>query len=244
MTFRANSASKSALILLPGLLCDRYVWQYQIESLCATRESTCVEWGPEDSLTAMAETALRITPERFSVAGHSMGGRVALEIYRMAPERVDRIALLNTGAAARAPGAAGEEEERGRRALLEIARKDGMPAMARQWIPPMIHPDRRSDSALVEGIVEMFARKTPEIFECQIRALLNRPDAFPVLDEIQCPALLLSGEEDGWSPPARHAEMAARIPGARLVVVPQCGHMSLLEQPEAVTRVLGEWLET
>ncbi len=235
-------AEMESLLLLPGLLCDRFVWEWPRRELSQTTEIRVIEWGPEDSLQQMAETALRSAPERFAVAGHSMGGRVALEVYRRAPDRVTRIALLNTGYQARSRDAAGEQEERNRMALLNLARADGMRAMARQWIPPMIRPDRRAEAALVEPIVEMFARKTPEIFERQIRALLHRPDAGGVLDQIRCPALILTGREDTWSPPARHQEMASLVRGSRLAVIPRCAHMSTLEQPEAVTAALREWL--
>ena len=231
-----------SVFFLPGLLCDGAVWEQQAQGISDLALSTCVEWDLEDSLPAMAETVLRGAPERFSVAGHSMGGRVALEVYRVAPQRVARIALLDTGFQARPRDASGEEEERGRLVLLSLARSDGMRAMARQWLPPMIHPARLADAALVDGIVDMFARKTPQIFERQIRALLARPDAADVLEQIRCPALLLTGQEDLWSPPARHAEMAARIPGNKLVVVPDCGHMSTLERPDAVTDALRAWL--
>jgi pimeloyl-ACP methyl ester carboxylesterase len=190
----------------------------------------------------MAETVLRSAPERFSMAGHSMGGRVALEVYRVAPQRVARIALLDTGCQERPRDASGDEEERGRLALLSLARSDGMRAMARQWLPPMIRPARLADAVLVDGIVDMFARKTPQIFERQIRALLSRPDATGVIEQIRCPALVLTGREDLWSPPARHAEMAARIPRSKLVVIPDCAHMSTLERPEAVTEALRAWL--
>ena len=173
-----------------------------------------------------------------------MGGRVALEVYRVAPERVSRIALLNAGYAARPADASGAEEERGRLALLALARKEGMRAMARQWLPPMIHPARRNDAALVEAIVEMFARKTPDVFDAQIQAMLARPDAADVLQRIRCPALLLTGREDGWSPPDRHEAMCEMAKGSRLVVLPDCGHMSTLEQPGAVTDALREWLES
>ncbi len=228
--------------MLPGLLCDRAVWQHQLAGLGDLADCTSVEWGTEDSLVEMARTALRQAPGRFSVAGHSMGGRVALEVFRLAPERVVRIALFNTGYQPRPQGAAGEDEERGRLALLAIARSEGMRAMATQWLPPMIHPDRRTDMALVNTIIDMFARKTPDTFAAQIRALLGRPDASGVLAQIRCPALLLTGREDGWSPHARHAEMAARIPGSQLVVIPECGHMSMLEQPGDVTAALRAWL--
>jgi pimeloyl-ACP methyl ester carboxylesterase len=231
------------ILFLPGLLCDREIWAYQSRVLADVAECTITEWTGEDSLVKMAETALRIAPKRFAVAGHSMGGRVALEIYRAVPDRVTHIALLNTGYLPRAPDAAGEQEARSRYALLEVAKTQGMRAMARQWLPPMINPARRDDHVLTETIVEMLARKTPEIFEAQIRALLSRPDATPVLESIRCPALLISGREDAWSPPARHTDMAAKIPGpSRVVTIPDCGHMSPLEQPEAVAEALHYWL--
>jgi len=234
---------KQALVMLPGLLCDRAVWQHQLAGLGDLADCTSVEWSEEDSLVEMARTALRQAPGRFSVAGHSMGGRVALEVLRLAPERVVRIALFNTGYQPRPQDAAGEEEKRGRLALLALARSEGMRAMATQWLPPMIHPDRRTDTALVSTIIDMFARKTPDTFAAQIRALLERPDATGVLEQIRCPALVLTGQEDGWSPPARHADIAARIPGSQLVVIPECGHMLTLERPGDVTAALRAWLQ-
>jgi pimeloyl-ACP methyl ester carboxylesterase len=231
------------LVLLPGLLCDARVWQDQIRMLADIAECRSIEWSMEDSLPAMAETALRQAPAEFFVAGHSMGGRVALEIYAKAPQRLRGIALLNTGYQALAPETA-EQESKGRHALLQVARTQGMSAMARQWLPPMIHPSRTKDNALVETIVSMFARKTPDTLAAQIRALLDRPDRTALLAQIHCPALVLTGQEDGWSPPARHAEIAAQIPNSKLVVVPACGHMSPLEQPEPVSQALREWLST
>ena len=230
------------VFFLPGLVCDGFVWEKQMEGLSDLAGCTCVEWDREDSITAMALRVLAVAPERFAVCGHSMGGRVALEVFRAAPERVSGVALLNTGYQPYSPGPAGQEEAKGRYALLEIAKAQGMRAMAAQWIPPMIHPARRQDTAFVSSIVEMFARKTPEIFELQTRALLSRPDASPVLEQIRCPALVLTGQDDLWSPPPRHTEMAAKIRSSRLVLVPGCAHMSTLERPEAVTEALRSWL--
>ena len=205
-------------------------------------ECSVADYGSLDSLTAMAEAALRTAPDRFSVAGHSMGGRVALEIYRRAPERVARIALLNTGYLPLAAGAAGEEEKRKRGELVALAQSQGMRAMLRQWLPPMIDSRRINDAALVNSIVEMMSRKTPEIFAAQVRALLGRPDASGVLEQIRRPALLLTGREDGWSPPAQHQAMSQKIVGSRVVIVPDSGHMSMMERPTEVTAALRSWL--
>ena len=192
----------------------------------------------------MAEAVLSTAPERFSVAGHSMGGRVALQIYRLAPDRVARIALLNTGSAPLAPGAPGEEETRKRGELVALAKSQGMRAMLRQWLPPMIDSRRINDTALVNAIIEMMSRKTPEIFAAQIQALLRRPDGNAVLEQIHCPALLISGREDGWSGHAQHTAMAAKISGSQLVIIPDCGHMSTLERPAEVSAELRAWLYT
>jgi pimeloyl-ACP methyl ester carboxylesterase len=190
----------------------------------------------------MAEAVLGTAPDRFSIVGHSMGGRVALQVYRLAPQRIVRIALFNTGYLPLAAGAAGQEETRKRGELVALAKSQGMRAMLRQWLPPMIDSRRIHDTALVNAIIEMMARKTPEIFEAQVRALLARPDAAAVLEQIRCPALLLTGREDGWSTPAQHVAMAARIAGSQLVIVPDSGHMSMLERPAEVSAALRAWL--
>jgi pimeloyl-ACP methyl ester carboxylesterase len=160
---------------------------------------------------------------------------------RRAPERVAALALLDTGISPLAPGDAGEREAAGRYELLEIARTQGMTAMASQWVQGMIWKPRLTDAALVGAVVDMMARSHAEVFAAQIRALLGRPDASALLPGIRCPTLVLCGQEDSWAPAARHSEMAARIPGARLILVPECGHMSTMERPEAVTRALLEW---
>ena len=233
---------KDTLILLPGLLSDETVWRDQVEALSDLVPCLCADWGWLDSFNAMAEAVLRAAPERFALAGHSMGGRVAFQVYCLAPDRVTRLALLNTGCEARPSGPAGEEEAHKRRELLEIAKSQGMRAMALKWLPPMIAPDRRTDAGLVESIVSMIELKTPEIFEAQIAALLARPDATPVLRSIRRPTLLLSGREDSWSPPARHEQMAAMIPGSKLAVIPHCGHMSTMERPKEVAQAMRVWL--
>jgi pimeloyl-ACP methyl ester carboxylesterase len=202
-----------------------------------------MEWAPEhDSIVAMAEAVLRWAPPTFALAGHSMGGRVAFQILRLAPDRVMRVAVFNTGADARPPGEAGENEERGRRRLLDLARSQGMRPMAVEWLKGMLPPYRQNDTPLVEEIIQMFEGKSPDLFEIQMLALLGRPDATHFLRTIHCPALVLTGFDDAWSPPARHLQMAQSLPFSELVVVPKCGHMSTMERPDEVTAAMREWL--
>jgi pimeloyl-ACP methyl ester carboxylesterase len=215
-----------------------------MDALSDVADCTCADYGSLDSLPAMAEAVLRTAPERFAIAGHSMGGRVALEIYRLAPDHVAGIALLNTGYSPLAAGSAGQEETRKRGELVALAQSQGMRAMLRQWLPPMINSRRINDTPLVNAITEMMSRKTPEIFSAQVRALLARPDASAVLEQIRCPALLLSGREDGWSGPAQHTAMSQKIAGSQLVIVPDCGHMSTMERPAEVSAALRAWIYT
>ncbi len=234
--------TRQPLVLLPGLLCDDEVWASQITALGDVADCVCVDYGELDSLRSMAEKVLRVAPPRFAVAGHSMGGRVALEVYRLAPERVTRIGLFDTAFAPLPAGDAGERERRSRYALLEVAQNEGMGAMARQWLPPMLHPENMKNEALFEAIIRMLERKTPLIHAAQIKALLERPDATAVLASIRCPALMLTGGQDAWSPPSIHQTMAQAVPGSRLVVIPNCGHMAPMESPEAVTAAMRDWL--
>jgi len=232
----------TTLMLLPGLNCDAAVWAPQVAALKDHAHCAIPAWGLRDSLTAMARQVLDEAPtERFSVAGHSMGGRVALEVMRLAPHRVDRLALLSTGTHPLAAGEAGEKEKAGRMALLRIAQEQGMRAMAREWAKGMVHPDRIG-TPLFAQVLDMFERGSAAQYAAQINALLNRPDAAPQLSGIQCPTLVLTGREDSWSGPAQHQAMAAAIPGATLAIVEHCGHMCTLERPQEVSEALAAWL--
>lgn len=230
------------LMLLPGLMCDAAVWEQQVAALKGKANCLIPAWGQRDSLTAMAHQVLAEAPtESFSVAGHSMGGRVALEVMRLAPQRVERLALLDTGTHPLAAGEAGEKEKAGRMALLKIAQEQGMRPMAAQWARGMVHPDQL-DTPLFEAVLDMLERSNPQQFAAQIQALLNRRDAAPQLPGIHCPTLVLCGREDSWSGPAQHEAMAAAISHAQLVIVEHCGHMCTMEQPQAVSVALAGWL--
>jgi uncharacterized protein (TIGR02246 family) len=234
--------SAATLVLIPGLLCDEFVWSEQRRELSSLARVWVADHGALDSLTDMAAAVLRDAPaEQFALAGHSMGGRVALEVVRLAPHRVQRLALLDTGWLPLQAGTRGEEERASRMALLDTAFQCGMRTMGRQWAGGMVHPSQL-DTPAFESIVAMIERKTPEVFAAQIRALLGRPDASAQLLAIDCPALVLCGRQDSWSNLSQHLQMAAIIRGARLRIIEECGHMSTLEQPAAVTAALAEWL--
>ena len=230
------------LLLVPGLMCDHTVWEPLLPALTAGRACTVVDHGMADSLPRMAQQLLDTAPDRFAIAGHSMGARVALEVLRLAPARVTRVALLDTGYQARASGAAGEEEARKRHALLALAREQGVRAMATAWVQGMVHPARLGDASLIEAILTMFERKSADVFACQISALLARPDASVVLASLQVPTLILCGRQDGWAPVAQHEAMQRLAPGSVLNVVEDAGHMAPMERPEAVTGALVDWL--
>lgn len=230
------------LVLLPGLMCDRALWAPTIDALVPDTEIHVPDYGDVNSLGAMAERVLALAPPRFALAGHSMGGRVAFGAVRRAPERVAGLALLDTNYLPRAKGEAGAKEERERMELLALARRQGTRAMGERWAQGMVHPSRLRDAVLVAAILDMFGRKSAEVFAAQIRALLARPDVTPLLGAIACPALVLCGREDSWAPLARHEEMARAIPGSALVAVEECGHMAPMERPREVADALAGWL--
>jgi pimeloyl-ACP methyl ester carboxylesterase len=232
-----------SIVLVPGLMCDAAVWRDQMAGLGAGRHVQVAEHALSDSLGAMAERILDEAAPTFALAGHSMGGRVALEVMARAPERVSRLALLDTGYEALAHGEAGDREKAGRYRLLEIARRDGMLVMARDWARGMVHPARLGDAALMDAIHSMIASAGEATFEAQIRALLARPDRTALLKSLRLPTLVLCGRDDGWSPLSRHEEMTGLIRGSRLVSIADCGHMSTMERPEAVTAALFSWLQ-
>jgi len=231
------------LLLLPGLLCDRAAWAPVLPHVEGVADCRVPDYADETSLGAMAERVLASAPPKFAVAGHSMGGRVALEIVRRAPERVERLALLDSGCHARPTGSTGEAERAGRLALLATARQHGMRTMARAWVQPMVLEERLADAVLIDAILDMFARRTPQQFAGQVEALLARPDATDVLRAVTCPALILCGREDAWATPAQHEEMAALIPVGRLAIIARCGHMAPMERPDAVGAALAAWLQ-
>jgi pimeloyl-ACP methyl ester carboxylesterase len=229
------------LVLVPGLLCDERLWQPQAERLADLPDPIIANVIGDGSVSEMARSVLDAAPSagRFALAGLSMGGYVALEVMRVAPERVARLALLDTSARADTP-----EQTSERRELIELAEKGRFEEVPRRLLPRVLHPDRLDDERLTSTVFGMADAVGPEAFVRQEEAIIGRPDSRETLSGIACPTLVLCGREDALTPLPLHEEMASLIPGSRLRVVEKCGHLSTLERPEAVTAALREWLET
>lgn len=189
-----------------------------------------------DTLSQMAARILDATRGPLRVVGHSMGGRVALELVAQAPERVERLALLSTGA-----HGVRETERAGRMAFIDLARASGMRGVAEAWMPDMVGAD--CPEPIRAAITAMLMRATPDGFAAQQNALLNRPDHSALLTRIACPVLVMTGAQDLWASPAQHAEMSAAISTARLSIVDGAGHMLPMEAPDRLAEVLLPFLD-
>ena len=231
--------TRPLLLLLPGLTCDAGVWRAQIAAFGADYDVRIPDLSVFDSFDAMAEAVLALADDRpFALAGHSMGGRVAMQVAAMASDRVQRLALLDTGA--HLP-AAGEAESR--LALVATGEREGIEAVIEAWLPPMLAPANRESRALWDEIAAMQRRAGVETLKRQQTALLTRRDGFAQLDTVKVPTAFITGALDGWAPPEQHREMQAHVPGSTLTVIDGCGHMAPMEAPEAVNRAFAEWLE-
>lgn len=224
------------------MLCDAAFWRAQIEGLANIASARVASYGLADDFGAMAELVLAQAPARFALAGHSMGGRVALEIWRRAPQRVTALGLFATDYRGH-PSAADRGAEAVRRdAILEKVRADGMRGFAQDWVKQVVAAENLDSAELVRDVVAMMARQPPEACAAQTLAGLNRPDQAGVLPTIACPTLVCAGWEDALRPVAMHRDMAARIAGSRLVVIAHAAHMIAMEKPEAVLAAMRAWL--
>jgi pimeloyl-ACP methyl ester carboxylesterase len=226
------------LVLLPGLLCDAALWAPQVDALRGLADPIMIgDLTRHDSMGAMAEAILAEAPPRFALAGLSMGGYCAQEIMRRAPERVTRLALLDTSARADS-----DEQRARRRGLIELAQKGQFKGVTPRLLPLLIHPDRLEDKPLTRTVMGMSARVGQAAFLRQQKAIMGRPDGRPDLARIACPTLVLVGRQDALTPVALHEEIVAGVPGARLTVIEDSGHLTTLERPDPVNLALEEWL--
>ena len=225
------------LVLLPGLLNTRRLYERQIADLADVAEAIVPELWHHDSIGAMAEATLKMAPERFALGGFSMGGYVAFEILRRAPGRVERLALMDTQATPDTPEATAR-----RRGFIEQTRLGRFHGVQPSLLPQIVHRSRLGDQSVIQPIVEMAAEVGADGFRREQTAMIARPDSRPLLVGIRQPTLVLVGRQDIATPLARAEEMAADISHSQLVVIEECGHMSPLEKPAEVSAALRRWL--
>ncbi|HLJ37694.1 MAG TPA: alpha/beta fold hydrolase [Steroidobacteraceae bacterium] len=225
------------LMLIPGLLDSARLYEQQLPQLWRLGPVMVADHTRDDSMGGIARRILANAPPRFALAGLSMGGYICFEILRQAAERVAKLALLDTSARADTPEASAM-----RRTQMALATGGRFAEMVEAQFIRLVSPARRDDARLRATNRRMAEEVGPEAFVRQQSAIMGRPDSRPGLASIACPTLVLVGEQDELTPPERAREMAAGIRGAHLVTVPDCGHLSALEQPDAVTGALREWL--
>ncbi len=231
--------NKKNVFILPGLLEDADGFRQVVDALSDVAQCTVADLTRADTIAELAKEALKQAPaEPFGLVGHSMGGYVAFEVMRQAPRRVSRLALLNTNAR---PDSA--ESSENRRRLMALADKD-FEAVLAALMPKLMTEEHLKDPLRTGTIGAMKMAIGPEAFKRQESAIIGRVDSRPDLAKIQCPTLVIAGREDALMPVELLAEIAEGIPGARLEVIEECGHMAALEKPAQVAKLLREWLET
>ncbi|KJC44957.1 alpha/beta hydrolase [Bradyrhizobium sp. LTSP885] len=225
------------ILLVPGLVSSPRIFAPVIPALWRFGPVTVANHIRDDNMGAIARRILAEAPPRFALAGHSMGGYIAFEIMRQAPERVAKLALINTQARPDTP-----EASTRRRGMIERARGGDYRGVLDELFPGFVHPSRLADASLRQLVYDMGADVGAEAFIRQQMAVMSRPDSRPTLAWIRCPTLVLTGDEDNTIPNALSSEMANGIPGAKLVILPNCGHLPQPEQPEACADALADWL--
>ncbi len=227
------------LILIPGLLCSPRLFDPQMSALNALARVEIAEHRRSDSMAEIASGILDAAPERFALAGLSMGGYIAMEIMRQQPERVERLALLNTQARADTP-----EIREDRFRLLELAEEEDVVEVQHDLMPKLIRQDRIGEEPLTAEILKMAAETGLAGFVRQMHAIMDRPDSRDTLPTIECPTLVAVGDEDILTPPERSQEMVDLLPNGRLEIIPDCGHLSTMEMPDIMNSMLADWLQS
>lgn len=228
-------AQSLPVVLVPGLIGSPRLYAAQLPAMWSLGPVTVADHTRADSVAEIARGILADAPPRFALAGHSLGGYIAFEMMRQAPERVAALALLDTSARADVP-----EQSQKRRDQIEMARTGPFAALAALQFPAFVHPSRAKDTKLRDYMRAMAEENDAQVFIRQQTAMIGRPDSRPTLAEIRCPTVVVVGEADAATPPERAQEIAAGIEGSRLVTVKGAGHMTPVEKPEVIAQVLLE----
>jgi pimeloyl-ACP methyl ester carboxylesterase len=225
------------ILLVPGLVSSPRIFTPLMPALWRLGPVTVANHIRDDNMGAIARRILAEAPPRFALAGHSMGGYIAFEIMRQAPERVAKLALINTQARPDTADATAR-----RQGMIARAQSGGFLGVLDELFPGFVHPSREGDATLRQLIYDMGDDVGVEAFIRQQTAVIGRPDSRPTLAWIKCPTLVLTGDQDNTIPNSLSMEMASGIPGAKLVVLPNCGHLPQVEQPQPTADALTEWL--
>jgi pimeloyl-ACP methyl ester carboxylesterase len=227
------------ILLVPGLVSSPRIYAPVVPALWRFGPVTVANHIRDDNMGAIARRILAEAPPRFALAGHSMGGYIAFEIVRQAPDRVAKLALINTQARPDTP----EATER-RRGMIARAQGGGYRAILDELFPGFVHPSRLGEAALRQLVHDMGDDIGVEAFVRQQTAILSRADSRPTMATIKCPTLVLTGDADNTIPNSLSVEMAQGIPGARLAIIPDCGHLPQIERTQACADALVEWLRS
>lgn len=227
----------TTLVLIPGLISDAIVWAHLADALAARMPVHAADVSNGVSITGMAQSILDEVQGDIVAVGHSMGGRIAMEMARLSPGRVRGLVLANTG---HHPKREGEEVKR--QQMIDLGHRS-MEELADSWLPPMLDEARVSDAGLVGELKAMVLRAGADTHERHIRALIGRPDASAYIADIACPILLVAARQDGWSPIAQHQQIADAAPDTELVIIENAGHFAPVERPAEVTAAITDWLD-
>jgi pimeloyl-ACP methyl ester carboxylesterase len=225
------------IVFVPGLMCTGDLFAAQIAHFGKNHRCFIADHTTANTLEGIARAILDSAPQRFALAGLSMGGYIAFEMLRQQPQRITRLALLDTNARADRP-----EQLKQRRVLMGAAQVVGARAVQGMLLNYLIHKDRLSDRALTERVLLMADGIGPNAFIRQQQAIMGRPDNRPFLSEIKCPTVVVVGAQDALTPVKVSEEMHSAMPGSVLDVIPGCGHLSTMEAPGAVNMILDRWL--
>lgn len=226
----------ASLILIPGLVSDQHIWRHAVKAL-ANYNSIIADVSQTTSIAGIATQILAQNKGQLYVAGHSMGGIIAVEIYRQAPERVEKLALLNSSMMPQMDGEAAY-----RQSMIDMVNKGGIDALANNWLPNLVHKSRHDDADFMAEISNSIMAADAKIHEKQNNALLNRPDGYLTIEKITCPTLVLAARQDKLCRVSENEDMASKINNSQLVIVEDCAHFAPLERPDAVNQALKDWL--
>lgn len=234
-----SASNPLPIVLVAGLNCSARLYAEQIPLLWQFGPVMVADHRRDDTIAAIARRILADAPPHFALAGLSMGGYIAFEIMRQAADRVAKLALLDTGAGAEVP-----ERTAQRKPLMRMASDGRFAEITDDQFPLLVHRERHGDAVLKAIVRAMNEETGPQAYIRQHQAIIGRADSRPGLAAIKCPTLVLVGDDDQLTPPALAHEMANGIRGSRLVVIPHSGHLSTIEQPQAVNTALADWMKS